>query len=330
MSTVAIDRVAAPIDHLRTRVLRATGPVGRRLVADRELRVATNATVGIAVATATSTLLPLWMLIVGPLLFGVAHLAADLRYLVVRPGLHRQGALVVAAGAPIVAYGLGAPVAVGLAAVVGAAIATPGTAARRVGVGVVGAALVAIGVAAPFWTQLALSHAHNLVGIGVWWLWRGRAHPWHLVPVALFTLVFTAILGGAFDGAAVAEPAATPAPLVAAWLAPRIPDPWATRLVISFAFAQQVHYSVWLRLVPDDARARVTSRNLRRTLRDTVDDLGWPLVIGAIALGVGLIGWASIAMVPARDAYLHLARFHGVLELAALAVWGVAGRPRPA
>jgi molybdate transport system substrate-binding protein len=43
-----------------------------------------------------TALIPLWMLALGPILLGVPHLLADLRYCVFRPGWHRQAAIWVA------------------------------------------------------------------------------------------------------------------------------------------------------------------------------------------------------------------------------------------
>ncbi|XXF76315.1 hypothetical protein P2318_25100 [Myxococcaceae bacterium GXIMD 01537] len=61
---------------------------------------------------------PLWSLALGPVLLGVPHLLSDVRYLVVRPGLHRRTGLAVCAGVPLLAVGLGAGPEVGLLALV--------------------------------------------------------------------------------------------------------------------------------------------------------------------------------------------------------------------
>lgn len=327
----SLDAWVAPVDHLRAILLRATGPLGRRLVADREVRVAANASVGIGVAGLTTALVPMWMLALGPLVLGVPHLVADLRYLVLRDGLHRRLPFVVACGGPILAFGVGAAPAVGLVAVVGAAAIADGTRARRALVAGLGLAAIGLALAAPFWTSLGLAHLHNLIGIAAWWAWRSRRTAAHLVPIALFGVGFVALLGGALDGWTpdVPLPGGLSPEAHARWLAPRIAEPWAGRIVLSFAFAQQIHYSVWLRLVPDDARRRPTPRTLRRTLHDTLDDVG-PALLGAAAItSVVLLAWAFVDVVHARNAYLHLAKFHGVLELAVLALWAIEGRPAP-
>lgn len=324
----AIDRFALPFDRARAMGLRASGALGRRLVADRDARVATNATAGVAVATVTTALAPMWVLALGPLVLGVPHLLGDLRYLVIRDGLHRRLAFLAACGVPIAAFGVGASPAIGLAALLGAAAIGRGPLPRRAAVALVGGGAVAVALAWPFWTSLALAHLHNGVGIAAWWAWRPRRTWAYAVPVALFAAVFIALLGGTFDAVAtLAAPAALSPAAHAAWLAPRVTEPWASRIVLSFAFAQQVHYSVWLRLIPDDARLRTTPRTLRRTLSDTLDDVGPALLAVAMITSGVLLGWAVLDVVHARDAYLHLAKFHGVLEFACLALWAIEGRP---
>ena len=100
------------------------------------------------------------------------------------------------------------------------------------------------------------------------------------------------------------------------------------RLVLAFAFAQGVHYGVWLRLVPDEDRARETSRTVRRTFRELLDDCGWLVGAAAIATLV-FCAWGLRDLYGARDGYLSFARFHGSLELAVAALWLVEGRPEP-
>ncbi|MCU0687097.1 MAG: hypothetical protein MUF34_33435 [Polyangiaceae bacterium] len=44
-------------------------------------------------------------------------------------------------------------------------------------------------------------------------------------------------------------------------------------------------------------------------------------------LAMGLAAWGAFELRAARDGYLHLATFHGYLELAIAVRWFVKGRP---
>src|SRR5689334_14076366 len=96
-ATLVIETVLAPVDFVRRRALRALGAYARPLMRDRELRVALMATAVVVTAFATTMLAPLWMLALGPLVLGVPHVVADLRYVWVRPGYAERRALWIAA-----------------------------------------------------------------------------------------------------------------------------------------------------------------------------------------------------------------------------------------
>ncbi len=312
------------------RLIRAFGPLGRHLVAARDHRVAVNGSVAVLVAVATTTFLPLWVLAFTPLLFGVPHLIADLRYLVVRPGLHRRPWLLALAGVPIALFGVTGNLPLGLLALVGAALASRGTPLARLGTVVLGLGLVATAWATGWTGALVLAHAHNLVGVGLWWAWRKRTSPAHLVPLALYAGALALFASGAVDGVAHAAIAALPAPEVTqlAYITTGVPEPWGFRLLLAFGFAQSVHYSVWLRLVPEEDRVRESSRSVRRVVNELLDDVPAFAVLAALGLLAALFAWAFVDLGEARDGYLRLARFHGVMELAIAALWLSEGRPR--
>ena len=208
-------------------------------------------------------------------------------------------------------------------------LAGNGSLGRRLGVGLSAAGLVAAAALTEPWSSLIMAHAHNLVAVALFWAWRGRIRAWHLVPIAAFALGYGGLLAGLFDGLAL-ETSMPPGLGLARWrewLAPGL-GTLGPRLVLAFAFAQGVHYGVWLRLVPDEDRARETSRTVRRTFRELFDDCGWLVGAAAIATLV-FCAWGLRDLYGARDGYLSFARFHGSLELAVAALWLVEGRPEP-
>lgn len=313
-------------DRARLGLLHATAPWSSALVRDRELRVAVGATLTVAVALTLTLSLPFWLLALGPVLLGVPHLLSDVRYLVVRPGYHRRKELWLAAGLPIAAAGLGAGTAVGLSAMVGAFAVARGSPLRR-GVGGIGAAmLVFAALLAGRTADLVIAQAHNFVAIALWLAWRPRQRWLHGIPVAAALGGVLALGSGLLDPVLAATGALGHAPPGLGLAGNRIwhtglPEPWGLRALLVFAFAQSVHYGIWIRAIPDEDRAWPTPRTFRATLRALEADLGaWPL-LAVIAMALGLAAWALLDLRAARDGYLSLALFHGYVEFAAIALW---------
>lgn len=319
-----LDGLLDVADGLRRFGLTTFGrPLARSWFLDRDKRTAFWGCALITFAFLTTSTFPVVMLVVGPILYGIPHVLADLRYLVARPGLHRRPLVLGAIAVGILGAGLGYGVRGGL---VGAALAlcvarTSWT--RRVaGLALVGG-LFALAQHRPPLADLAFAHLHNFVGVLIWWAWRPRQTRFHALPLALFALGTTAFLAGW-----AAPISAFTKGLEAPWtglhmfdlcqtLTPNAFTPYAVNLVLLYAFAQATHYVVWLRLVPEDDRPSKSPRSYGQSFRALTTDLGaillWISVLGALAL----FGWAVFAPGAARDGYLRLAFFHGHLELAA-------------
>jgi hypothetical protein len=313
-------RLVAGLDAVRGWLLRALTPWSSRLAADREARVAVVATTTVLLSFAAAMLSPLALLALGPILLGVPHLLADVRYCVVRPGWYRDRKLQLAA-LPVVAVGLGADLTVGLAGVGAAVVAADaGPRRRMIGVVIVGALLVATMLAGR-WFDVALIHVHNFVAVGLWLAWRERQRRWHLVPLAMVGVCSLAIvLWPAPLGFEWLAPASIPVRHHLATLAPGLPQGLAIPLVVLFAFMQSVHYGLWLRVVPEEDRDRHTPRTFRASLQALDRDVG-PWLVRLVALAsVGLALWAIADLYAARIGYLRFARFHAVLELCVVAL----------
>lgn len=315
-----LDRPLAVLDLLRARLLRSLVPLSSRLVADREARVAVAATSTVLISFALAMLSPLALLAIGPIVLGVPHLLADVRYCVVRPGWHRDRTLRLAA-LPVLAVGLGAPLSLGLAGVGAAVVAARAPARRRlVGVAIVGALVVST-MLAERWFDVALVHLHNFVAVLLWLAWRERRRRWHLVPLALVLVGSVAVvLWPAPLGIDWLAPASIPLRHHLATLAPGLPERLAIPLVVLFAFMQSVHYGLWLRVVPEEDRDRPTPRTFRASLRAIDRELGpWLVRLAGVAT-VALAVWAVVDLYAARIGYLRFARFHAVLELCVVAL----------
>ena len=125
------EALLAPVDAVRSALLRPWGTALRPLLLSRERRVAWVGAFGITLALAVTCAAPLWALALGPVLLGVPHVLADLRYLVVRPRLHRRWPLVLLAGAPLAIAAVDPRVEVGLFAALGAVLAARASLLRK-------------------------------------------------------------------------------------------------------------------------------------------------------------------------------------------------------
>ncbi|MBI4954790.1 MAG: hypothetical protein HY908_22400 [Myxococcales bacterium] len=322
------------LDRARTCALGACGVAFcRALVMPRASRVAfAGAALGVSALLLASTV-PLWMLVLGPLLWGVPHVLADVRYLVVRPGYHRRALFMV-----VLSVGLAASFVLGLRggllAVAGTVAVARGSLARKVvALGVVGG-LYALAELSGWVADAVLVHAHNLVGVGLWWAWRRRGPgAWaHYLPLCVFAVGSALILLGAHEPLFAAA-GAHEAPWTKLdfgeleWaFAPTLEGPIASRLVVLFAFQQAMHYVVWLRLVPDEARPQPTPRSFRMSWRALVRELGPWVLLAAAGGALVFWGWALESPAGARHAYLSVSFFHVYLELVAVGVFWVEGR----
>jgi hypothetical protein len=315
------------IDSIRARLYRALRPWLASLYADRARRVMWLGLFSIAVSFTVTLVAPLWLLALGPVLLGVPHLVADARYLVVQPKVHERGPLAWLAAFPLVATGFGAPAFVSLLALVPAVLLARASLARKA-VGLLAwGLLTALAFAWETSFLLAFLHLHNLVALGWWWALRPRTKQAFVVPAAV-------LAGTAFLLAGGAEPLIT---ALGGWQASRSGTSFnefvetstpaglgataALRLVLSFAFLQSVHYAMWLRLVPEDARARPAPRPFRATWDALVKDFGVPLLAVFVGLALFIALWGLKDLQGARWGYLRLAAFHGYLELAVAALF---------
>jgi hypothetical protein len=171
--------------------------------------------------------------------------------------------------------------------------------------------------------ELVFAHAHNAVGVALWWAWRPRRSRLHWIPLALFAVGSVLIMSGALaplaerTGGFVAPWTRLTAPGLAWGLSPWPFGPLAMRLLVLYAFAQSVHYVVWLRLVPEDDRPSTAPRSFLQSYRALRRDVGSLVIWLAALAALALAAWAAIDLGRARNGYIQLAFFHGYLELAA-------------
>lgn len=282
--------------------------------------------IGLALALAWRAPLPL--LALGPVLLGVPHLVADLRYLVLRPGLLRRDRLVLLLGVPLLAAGAMPSLRVGLIAAAGAVAGSAASGARRLAL--LGAC--ALLWAAAWWAgpaaDTAFAHAHNLVALLLWTLLLPPAArvPW--VPLAAFALGAAALWAAGWS--APAQALGLTLDRLRGGLAPGLDEAAGARLVQLYGFAQAVHYAVWIRLVPqaqEGPQPGGLAQRWRAGFASLRAELTTPGLAAAACVALSVAGWGLVDVAQARDGYLRLAGFHAHLELACLALWLAEGRP---
>jgi hypothetical protein len=331
--------VLALADRARASLLRALAETPLAgLVVRRTPRIGLRAAVAIGFALVLAATFPALALAIGPIVFGIPHVAASLRYLVLRrkPSPAFVSAIVVAAlvivTCRVVAASPGAgplpaqiEIAAGTALFAIAAVEAA-RAARRplraiVALGVLGAGLVAA-LQAPFFVRLAFVHVHNLGVVALWILMfrRSGALP-KLVALGLVlalalvgsgaTLPLARSLGGLVAGGVDCS-------AVGAWLAPSLAPSLALTLVVMHAFTDSVHYAFWLGVVPEEELAGEGTLTFRMTMRGLGRDFGAVGLATVVLACAAIVGLAFVGGRVARDAYFVIAGFHGYVEGAAL------------
>ena len=328
-----VDRVSvlfAPLDAVRSAVLRVIGRPGKNLLVRRDARVVTYACASATAMFTLATLFPTWVALLGPLVLGVPHLLSDVRYLIARPRLVSRGFGLALAAVPIAATWIWPRFWVGAAALVVLGFVLKGSRVRKAVVVVLGLVAIAVGKRYGYAIDLAFAHAHNLIALVIWWLWAPR-RALHVLPLLLVFVGISLIASGAVDAWPYAFGGADSVSNVhlsrfAHVMSFSEGTELSMRWAMFFLFTQSVHYAVWLRLVPEDDRPREGLRPFASSFRALAADLGLPLIALAAAASAGLFVWALSDLDAARIGYLRGAVFHGYLELGALAVFFVEGR----
>jgi hypothetical protein len=334
----------APLDAVRRRwltVVVSHRPLGALLL-ERDRRVASLATVHAAVALVAAIHFPILLLLLGPIVLGVAHLGADVRTLILRRGFSPGVRATLLAGVAGL-VGLRVAAVLGLvhdverlelgAGAIAIAIAIT-IAARKSGAHRRAAlafsmtlALAVVSQRRPDAVLVALMHGHNLVALALFALLYRRPSRILLVPLVLIlggaALLATGALGtAAGPGASAFRLSLTDA---AGFIAPGLDGTRAGGVTAAYVFLQSIHYAVWLLFVPQGDRAGRGASSFRAAARAWRADLGGVgLIVLALAALAVLVG-GCVDVRRTRDLYLSLAMFHGTLELVMLAYLWVGG-----
>lgn len=344
---LGLERAFGPLDRAREGLLRRLSRSPRLFswIRERDARVTLRALVAVGFALLLACFAPALALAIGPLVFGVPHVAASVRYLVLRRSLDKPllaGLLglsltlialrVWALGAhepslPIrLEMALGALSAL-LAVVFGhlRARATGATPHPLVGLLVpVSIAQAVLLVYAPFLGRALFVHLHNLGPVVIWaLLFRRRMSGRTAVVLASLVLAIAFVLGvlpfapelPAFEWGSSALGVSLDR--VAAWLSPGAPPALARRLALAHVLTDGIHYAFWLGVIPDQAARGQGTLGFRQTYRGLARDFGgalpWVVLAALLVPVLALVGVPDV-----RSVYFSLAGFHGYLEGALL------------
>lgn len=330
---MALLGVARVLDGVRTPMLRfafAHSDFLRHVARSRGRRVELIALASIAFTLTLTLAFPVLVFLWAPLVLGVPHLVADLRYLVLSPyapTVWRLRDLVIAIPLALTIWSP-SPV-IGGVAVLAALVLTPWSKAAPAQLLVRTSVLViAIGVYFLVWqdpitASYFVLHGHNVVAIGFFAVvfCRGRRRVQR-------TVIGAAAVGSFVIMSGIADPLLRGGTVdaIAYYVLPDSAfNAWGelvcARIAVLFVFLQGVHYLVWLRLVPEMARPRKGMRSFVASLRALQVDFTSLGILLAVAAGLGILIYGMSNTFAARNLYLTFAGFHAYLELACLARW---------
>jgi hypothetical protein len=357
------EMAAEILDHFRASILRSTLRIDlfRSWFLNRPSRLLILFGLASASALVLSVFFPLWVLLLGPLIYGVPHIFSSIRYFhhsVIRTSPREVrddqrfrmfkvlGGVLVAvfayrllitvdyfqlnlpsmsewAGSTYIELG-----ALGFTVAMAAWIY--GIAWRQIVQGLLFAIPLVLGfVFYPAWTIGALVLIHNFVAF-VYWMIASEKDERKVATFAFaVTLAVTALIfAGAFDSWG--KPS-----LILDLASLSIVDtgkliaPWSSNetlllhACIAFAFGQSLHYFVWLKAIPDQHHYQKIPTTFRHSLTLLRGDFGYTMASALIALSVGsVVFWSFMSFQKARLIYFCLASYHGYLELAGLVLIG--------
>ncbi len=343
----ALELAVAPLDAARRTMMRLAtrSALATRLLARRDSRLACLATLQVTLLFALAVRAPVALFFVGPVLFGVAHLAADVRYLVLRRAPPRAlvvasvffalviTALQVGVGLRLLSVRWAEPLTIALGlGWVGFALALSLRGAPRAAAvgGPLFVALAWVAVSHARFVGSAVVHLHNVVAIAIWLSLFRRRVSWTLVPIALIVAFSAVLLSGAClpwtfaHGGFMAFGAR--AERLGAWLAPGASPSVAVALLASFVFLQGVHYAAWTGWIPQDDLRTEGTPTFRMSVRAVLADFGPAASALIVALAGGLVALAFWNVRLSVDWYLTLAKSHAWFECAFVCYFLLQGR----
>lgn len=335
------------LDRVRVSLLRLTlkSTWLRQVYGSKSHRLLFLYCLAIAVYLPLSLFFPLWILVIGPVIWGVPHLFSSFRYVdkaVSKEGRSSFGFIFsiwgiisifrVFTDLRIIQDPFENPMTPEIMSVV---ITVAGliflNGWKNIASCLWAVPLVALSWLAPLWTVGALLLFHNFVAFAYWGLAAKSHSESRVVGLAfvIFAFVHVLVFGGAFDGIyQYYAPAGSLdwAGLDYAAIGNAI-APWSQNYkiwfhaVVLYAFGQSIHYFVWLKAIPEQTSNWAAPVSFQRSFRLLQTDVGSVTALALVLFSVLSLGiWALTTYPIARGVYFAVASYHGYMELASIGV----------
>jgi hypothetical protein len=312
----------------------------------------------VAIYLPLSLLFPIWILIIGPIMWGVPHIFSSMRYLgrffddSVQPrfksglsissfqlfGLIWLMVMVLRLLADHQAIGSSLPFNWPEVLSVGATVLAFGIFYRGSLRVFTRQALVAVPLIFCAWKNPALTSgililAHNFVAF-YYWVMATKTKPERNVAIFAslsFILIHVLIFAGAFDWVyGIVNPVGTVSwagmdygvigQSIASWSSDY--HVWF-HCVVVYAFGQSLHYFVWMKAIPDQTHKNEAATSFRSALHFLKQDLGTKTAIATIVISLAYFAfWVFQTMPDARAIYFIVAGYHGYMEMSSIGLVG--------
>ena len=312
-----IRRVAFPLDAIRRKVLYTLSPWIQPCIHNRSVRICVTACSVVLLSFLFSAALPLWQLLLGPIILGIPHLVGDIRYLVVRKQLQHQYWFWIGVAFPFALFVIFRQPVYAMVGVWCAALYSQRPKNERYFMVAMSTVFLAISWQYPRYFLLVFLHLHNVIGIAIWWFWKKRAR-YEALPLMLCLLGCVSILFFPLSLSFAQEfhPPLLNKNYFQESIASFVSTAWQFRLVTLYAFLQSIHYFVWIRLIPEEAKKQPTPQSFTKSFLSLKEDIGSIFFVSIFIAAGALLLYAVYSPQEARYQYLYLISFHGFLELA--------------
>lgn len=358
----AVERCAGGLDHIRSTVLRTTLQIQslRPFFYRRDLRLALLFSIACISALILSMWIPLWVLLLGPLVYGVPHIFSSMRYFhfAVSDQLNRpvqRSRLFAMTGFILVcvfsyrlvvtvnAFGISTPqlsewrgstyvelIALAITFIGASAIYRKSLKIVLRGLGL----LIPFIAAFYFYPAIvigAMVLIHNFIAF-IYWVLAAKTPSERKVAWGAFVLTLGVTLAIFYGYLDILSPVGGPHLMLdfarlSILDTGRLIAPWSQETSFwihacnAFAFGQSLHYFVWLKAIPDQNHYHDVPTSFRQSLGLLENDFGKSVAHLLVFLCVGsLIVWSLMSFQMARMVYFCLASYHGYLEIAGLGI----------
>lgn len=355
--SAAIFSLMGNLDKLRSQILRVTlsNSTLKNMFCVRSNRLAALFVLSVALSLCTSLLAPLWVLVLGPLIYGTPHLFSSLRYVhstaageanirlpQFKKALYAFSFIFSAVSILRILSDFGFVNTQHLSSssnllelgsfvlsLLCCAVIYKHSYARMFVAFALCIPFVWAAWTLPLWTSGVLILLHNFIAF-IYWIGATQTRRERAIAVlaaGVFLLVNAAIFSGVFDGVYKLMTPTAELPWAALEYSElgKMIAPWSSdyvtwfHAVVAYAFGQSLHYFVWLKAIPDQHHTQEVPTTFRQSYKLLVDDFGkkhYIFMLAVILISVG--AWAFLKMPEARIVYFSFAAYHGYLEIAGL------------